>query len=202
VFGAGAHSACYAFAVIQPAPYHSYTFREYLQLEEFSNVKHEYFNGEIYAIAGGTLEHAALSAAIISSLSAKLQAGTCRVFTSDLRVRVLATGLAAYPDVTVVCGEPQRDPEDNSTVVNPKVLVEVLSDSTAKYDRGEKLEQYKKIESLQAVLLFSQTSHRVELHERTELGFRTEIIADDQPLKLACLGVELGLSTIYTIAGL
>ena len=186
----------------QPAPYHSHTFREYLQLEEFANVKHEYFNGEIYAMAGGSIAHAALSAAIISSLSAKLQAGTCRVFASDLRVRVLSTGLAAYPDVTVVCGDAQSDPEDASTVVNPKVLVEVLSDSTAKYDRGEKLEQYKKIESLQAVLLFSQTSRRVELHERTELGFRTEIVADDQPLKLACLGVELAVSTIYATAGL
>jgi Uma2 family endonuclease len=110
--------------------------------------------------------------------------------------------LAAYPDVTIVCGEAQSDPEDASTVVNPKVLVEVLSDATAKYDRGEKLEQYKKIESLQAVLLFSQTSRRVELHERTELGFRTEIVVGDQPLKLACIGIELALSTIYVTAGL
>lgn len=179
----------------------SYTFREYIQLEEFANVKHEYFNGDIYAMAGGTLEHAALSAAIISALSLKLQGGSCRVFTSDLRVRVLATGLATYPDVTVVCGEPQRDPEDRSTVINPKVVIEVLSDSTAKYDRGEKLEQYKRIESLQAVLLFSQTSRRVELHERTSDGFRTEIVADE-PLRVACLGVELSVSDLYATAGL
>jgi Uma2 family endonuclease len=188
--------------VTQPAPYHSHTFREYLQLEEFANVKHEYFNGEIYAMAGGTPEHAALSAAIIAALSSQLRGGGCRVFSSDLRVRVLATGLATYPDVTIVCGELQRDPEGPSTVVNPKLVVEVLSDSTAAYDRGEKLEQYKLIESLQAVLLFSQTSQRVELHERAERGFRTEIVSGDQSLKLACVGVELALSSIYSDAGL
>jgi Uma2 family endonuclease len=188
--------------VTQPAPYHSYTFREYLQLEEFANVKHEYFNGEIYAMAGGTPEHAALAVAISSAFMTALRGGSCRVFSSDLRVRVLATGLATYPDVTIVCGELERDPEGKSTVVNPKVVIEVLSDSTANYDRGEKLEQYKQIESLQAVLLFSQTSQRVELHERTERGFRTEVIVGDRPLKLACLGIELALSTIYSDARL
>ncbi len=182
--------------------HHIFTFREYLQLEEFANVKHEYFNGEIFAMAGGTPEHAALAMAIGAPLLTKLRGGTCRVFSSDLRVRVLSTGLATYPDVSVVCGEFQRDPEDSSTVVNPKVVIEVLSDSTARYDRGEKLEQYKQIDSLQAGLLFSQTSRRVELHERTERGFRTEVIADDQPLELPCLGVELALSSIYLDAGL
>ncbi len=186
----------------QPSPRRSYTFREYLQLEVFANVKHEYFNGDIFALAGGTPEHAALAMAVGGALLLALQGGPCRVYGSDLRVRVLATGLATYPDVTVVCGEPQRDPEDHSTVINPKVVIEVLSDSTAKYDRGEKLEQYKRIESVQAVLLFSQTSRRVELHERTESGFRTEIVAGDQPLKLASLGVELSLSALYVTAGL
>lgn len=123
------------------------------------------------------------------------------MFSSGLRVRVLATGLATYPDVTIVCGELQRDPEGDSTVVNPKVVIEVLSDGTAAYDRGEKLEQYKQIESLQAVLLFSQTSRRVELHERIERGFRTEVITGEQPLKLRCVGVELALSSIYSDAG-
>ncbi len=193
---------CYALRVIQPAPYHSHTFREYVQLEEFANVKHEYFNGEIYALAGGTPEHAALAMAIGSAFITLLRGSACRVFSSDLRVRVSATGLATYPDVTIVCGEQQRDPEDKSTIVNPKVVVEVLSDSTAAYDRGEKLEQYKLIDSVQAVLLFSQTSQRVELHERTERGFRTEIVADGRPAKIACLGVELSLSSIYADAGL
>ena len=185
-----------------PVQFHSYTFREYLQLEEFANVKHEYFNGEIYAMTGGTPAHAGLSAAVIAAFSTQLQGGSCRVFTSNLRVRVLATGLAAYPDVTVVCGEAQFDPESDSTVINPRVLVEVLSPSTTRYDRGEKLAQYKQIDSLQVVLLFSQNSPRVELHERAEGGFRTEVIVDDQLLKVSCIGFELALSSIYKIAGL
>ena len=186
----------------QRAPNYLHTFREYLQLEEFANVKHEFYNGEIYAMAGSTPEHSALSAAIIVALSVQLAGGTCQVFTSDLRVRVLATGLATYPDVTVVRGDLERDPDSASTVINPKVVVEVLSDSTAAYDRGEKLEQYKLIQSLQAVVLFSQTSRRVELHERTARGFRTQVLAGDQQLKLASLGIELSLSSIYTNARL
>jgi Uma2 family endonuclease len=188
--------------VTQPAPYHSYTFREYLELEASANVKHEYFNGEIYAMAGGTPQHAALSAAVVAALFPQLRGGSCRVYTSDLKVRVLATGLTTYPDVTVVCGELRTDPESALIAVNPKVLIEVLSDSTAAYDRGEKLEHYKQIESLQAVLLFSQTSRRAELHERSARGFRTEVISGDQRVLLPYIGAELSLAAIYSDAGL
>jgi Uma2 family endonuclease len=91
-------------AVSQPATYHSYTYRDYLTVEEGSTVKHEFFNGEIYALAGGTPEHAALAMAIGASLLTQLK-GSCRVYGADLRIRVLASGLATYPDVSVVCGE-------------------------------------------------------------------------------------------------
>jgi len=188
--------------VSQAVPYHSYTYNEYLALDETSNVKHEFFNGEIYAMAGGTLEHAALIAAISSALLTRVRGGSCRVYSSDLRIRVLATDLAAYPDVVVVCGEPHRDPENKLTVTNPRLLVEVLSDGTAAYDRGEKLTQYKHIESLQAVLLFSQTSRRVELHERTTSGWLIRVITGDQPIPLPSIEAELSLSLIYTDAGL
>ena len=186
----------------QPAPYHSYTYADYLMVEDGSNVKHEFFNGEIYAMAGGTPEHAALAAAIGSALLVQLRGSTCRVYTSDLRIRVLVTGLATYPDVSVVCGELKLDPENRVTATNPKVLIEVLSDSTSAYDRGEKLEQYKRIESLQAVLLFSQTSRRAELHERSERGWRTEVFTADQKLPIASIGAELALASIYADAGL
>jgi Uma2 family endonuclease len=188
--------------VSQAAPYHSYTYREYLALEESANVKHEFFNGEIYAMAGGTPEHAALAAAIISSLVAALKGGTCRVYSSDLRVRVLATGLTTYPDVSVVCGELERDPDNQITVTNPTVLVEVLSDSTAAYDRGEKLEQYKQIDPLKAVVLFSQHSHRAELHVRSGTRWHTEVFTDNQSVPLTALGVELSLASVYADAGL
>src|SRR3990172_1362679 len=101
-----------------PAGLHRYSFADYLALEEASNTKHEFLSGEIYGMAGGTPEHAALSVAVSSVLRAQLRGGSCRVYSSDLRVRVLATGLATYPDVTVVCGELERDPDSPTTVVN------------------------------------------------------------------------------------
>ena len=149
----------------------------------------------------GALRSMPLTMAIGAALVTQLRGGSCRVFSSDLRVRVLATGLATYPDVTVVCGELSTDPESALIAVNPKILVEVLSDSTASYDRGEKLEQYKQIESLEAVLLFSQTSRRVELHERTERGFRTELFTGEQRVLLPSIGAELPLAAVYSDAG-
>jgi Uma2 family endonuclease len=153
-------------------------------------------------MAGGTPEHSALTATLIAALSTQLKGGSCRVYTSDLRIRVLATGLATYPDVSVVCGELQRDPDDRIAATNPKLLVEVLSDSTVAYDRGEKLEQYKLIESVQAVLLFSQTSRRVELHERTERGWRTEVFTADQKVPITSIGAQLSVASVYADAGL
>ncbi len=117
-----------------------YTFRDYLALEESGNVKHEFYQGEIYAMAGGTPAHAALQVAVPSLLFPQIRGGTCRAHGAVLRVRVLATGLATYPDVTPVCGPRELDPEDANTVVNPTVLFEVLSPGTAEFDRGGKFE--------------------------------------------------------------
>ena len=97
-------------------------------------------------MAGGTPQHAALGAAVSAALLAQLRGGPRRVYSSDLRIRVAATGLATYPDVTVVCGRSERDPANEVTVVNPRVVVEVLSPGTEDYDRGEKLEHYKQIQ--------------------------------------------------------
>jgi len=91
-------------------PRHRYTFEDYLELEEIASVRHEFYDGEIYAMAGGTPEHAARTAAITSALGAQIEGSDCRLYSSDLRVRVLATGLATYPDVTILCGPSGRDP--------------------------------------------------------------------------------------------
>jgi Uma2 family endonuclease len=147
-----------------------FTFREYVRLEEYSNVRHEFFDGVIYAMAGGTPEHAALAARIIRQLGVQLEGKPCEVFTSDLRVRVATTGLATYPDVTVVCGQLETDPEDASTVLNPTVLIEVLSESTAEYDRGEKLGHYKQIAPLCAVVLFSHAEAAAEVWQRRSVS--------------------------------
>src|SRR5204862_6984472 len=139
------------------APKHRYSFAEYLETEEVSTIRHEFYDGEIYAMAGGTPEHAAMAAAITTALGRQLEGTNCRVYSSDLRVRVLATGLATYPDVTVVCGPLERDPESRSTVLNPRAGGEVTSDGTEAYDRGEKLEHYRQNAGLEAVVL---ASHR------------------------------------------
>lgn len=145
---------------------HAYTFAEYLDLEDASNVKHEFLDGEIYGMAGGTPRHAALTLAVGGALLAQLRGGPCRAFSSDLRVRVLATGLATYPDVAVVCGPLEFDPESPATVINPTVIVEVLSESTKEYDRGQKLEHYQQIPSLQAVIYVWQEEPRIEVRHR------------------------------------
>jgi Uma2 family endonuclease len=182
----------------QLARRHEYTFREYLELEEVSNTRHEYFDGEIYAMAGGTPEHAALSAAVTIALGTALRGSRYRVFSSDLKVRVRATGFATYPDVTVVCGEPELDPESDTTVVNPIVVVEGLSRSTEVYDRGEKLSQYKQIGSLQECLLVAHDTRRLELHRRgDDRQWIVETAEGDAALSLASLGVQLSVEDVY-----
>lgn len=121
-------------------------------------------------------------------------------------VRVKASGLATYPDVTVVCGALETDPRSSNTVTNPtvlvEVLVEVLRESTAAYDRGEKLEEYKTIESMQAVLVVSQTSRRIEIHRRGARGFNTEVLTSGEVCPLECIGAQLDIDAIYEDAGL
>jgi Uma2 family endonuclease len=114
----------------QPAHRPRYSLEEYLILEEMSTVRHEYLDGAIFATAGGTLEHGSICAHVISLLSSQLAGRRCRVFTSDVRVRVRATGLDTYPDLSVVCGQVERDDRDPQALSNPVVLVEVTSPST------------------------------------------------------------------------
>ena len=131
-------------------------------------MKHEFLHGEVWAMAGGSPEHSALAGAVTTALSIQLTGKPCRVFTSDLRVRVLATGLGTYPDVTVICGSLQLDPDDpkRHTAMNPKVVVEVLSPSTEEYDRGEKFAHYKRIEALEAVVFVAHDESRIDVWVR------------------------------------
>jgi Uma2 family endonuclease len=180
-------------------PRHRYTFTEYLELEEIARVRHEFFDGEIYAMAGGTPEHAAMAAAITTALGRQLDPA-CRVYSSDLRVRILATGLATYPDVTVVCGASERDPESATHVTNPKVVVEVLSDSTAEYDRGEKLEHYRQVPSLEAVVLVDHQSPRIDLWTREGSEWRSRRFADGERVPLEAIGCTLAVDEVQAAA--
>ena len=173
------------------------SFQAYLALEEASNTKHEYLAGEIYAMAGGTPEHAALAANLIGMLSVELRGKPCRVYTSDLRVRVNETGLTTYPDVSVVCGEIKCDPENASTVLNPSVLIEVLGDSTEKYDRGEKFEHYKQIKTLETYMLVSHQRPLVELYRRDGDAWASTHLKTGEMFFLDAIDCQLSVDDVY-----
>lgn len=175
--------------------------REYLSFEASSNVKHEYVGGQIYAMAGGTPEHAALAAAFLGQLYAQLRSGRCRPYDADLRVRVRAADLLTYPDVTVVCGPVERDAEDPLSAVNPTLVVEVLSESTEHYDRGAKFEHYKKLPTLRQYVLVSHRERVVEVWTRggddawTCQPARGEAVAE-----LSAIGARIDVRELYDAA--
>lgn len=184
-----------------PAHLHRYTFAEYLDLEQASNVKHEYLDGEIYGMAGGSPRHAALALAAGSALLSQLRGGPCHAFSSDLRVRVLATGLATYPDVTVVCGALERDPQSETTVTNPRLVVEILSPGTKDYDRGEKFEHYAKIPSLMEVIYVSQDEVLLERRRRAADGSWTSTRhGSGETVVLEAVSSRLDVDELYRAA--
>ena len=141
-------------------------YQTYLTIERETDRKHEWLDGRIYAMAGGTIAHGQLSAQMIMELGRLAAACGCRVHTTDVKIRVRATGLATYPDASVICGPTERDPDDRNAAVNPAVLVEVLSDGTEAYDRGEKFEHYRRLPSLRDYVLVSQRRPLVEVYSR------------------------------------
>ena len=184
----------------QLAPRHSHSFADYLATEEVSKVRHEFYAGEIYAMAGGSPEHAAMAAAITASLGRQLEGTGCRVYSSDLRVRVLATGLATYPDVTVICGPSARDPESLTHVTNPKLVVEVLSPGTENYDRSEKLEHYKQVPSLSAVVLVDYRAELVELWTRNGDAWSQARFGTGEQVPLDAIQCALSVDAVYAAA--
>jgi len=180
-----------------PARHHRHTYGEYLALEEHANVRHEFFDGEIYAMAGGTPEHAAICVNVSTALTVQLRGRGCRVHSSDLRIRVLETGLATYPDVTVVCARAELDPENRNTITNPVVLVEVLSPGTAAYDRGEKLAHYKRIPSLREVVLVAHDERLIEVWRREDTGPWTRSEVRSGSLRLTSIDCTLEVADVY-----
>jgi Uma2 family endonuclease len=180
-----------------PAP-KKMTYAEYLTFEEASVEKHELLNGEVFAMAGGTLEHAALAVAFSAALVKALGDRPCRVFSSDLRVRIHATGLTTYPDLSVACGKAEVDAEDSHALVSPVLIVEVLSDSSEAYDRGEKAAHYRHIPSLKEYALVSQHGPRIEVFRRNEAG-RWELYEYERgsSCELASVGVSLSVDDVY-----
>ncbi len=142
------------------------SYDDYLALERDTDHRYEWFDGHVYAMAGGTPVHGNLSAMMIGELLRLALPCGCRVYSSDVKIRVSKTGLATYPDVSVVCGPTERDPHDKNAIANPSILVEVLSDATEAYDRGEKFDQYRRLPSLRDYVLVSQHRQLVEVFSR------------------------------------
>jgi len=172
-----------------------YSYAEYVRVAELSNVKLEYYDGEIFAMAGGTLEHAMLAMELGTMIRQQLPT-SCRIMTSDARI-LLPTGLATYPDLSVVCGELMRAPEDRLSLTNPVLLVEVLSPSTQDYDRGEKLRHYQELPSLEGVLLVAQDQHCVTAVVRTRDGWTLTEHRDGDIIELARPSLALPVRDIY-----
>lgn len=181
---------------VTPVSEMSYT--EYLRAEDASPIRHEYVRGRVFAMAGGTPEHGALAAAVIRELGVALHKKKCRVYSSDLRVRVQETDLATYPDATVVCGKLETAQDDPNAVTNPTLLVEVLSDSTEAYDRGAKAAHYRRIPSLKEYVLVAQEEKRIEVYRRSPRGSWELFEArSGEGVELDSLGIRLDVDAVY-----
>ncbi|MBI4816559.1 MAG: Uma2 family endonuclease [Deltaproteobacteria bacterium] len=173
------------------------SYEEYLDRERSSEARLEYRAGEIVAMAGGTLEHARLSAAVAIALGRALTGRPCLVLTSDAKVRIDPADRTTYPDVSVVCGEMKRSPKDDNAIINPKVVIEVLSDGTEADDRGDKFAAYRRLQSVDEYVLVSQREPRIEVYRRD--GFRwilTEARSGEK-VSLPSLELELEVDQIY-----
>ncbi len=175
-----------------------FTPQEYLAMERAADYKSEYVSGEIFAMAGTSFKHAIIVANLIRELGGQLRGAPCRAVANDLRVSVQATRAYTYPDVVVVCGPPQFGDEHLDTLLNPTVLIEVLSDSTEAFDRGGKFAHYRRLESLQEYVLITQTLMRVEHFVRDgERWVLSELSQPEDMLRLASLQAAVRLSDIY-----
>jgi Uma2 family endonuclease len=171
---------------------------EYLEIERAADHKSEFFAGEMFAMAGASPPHVLITSNVSGELHAQLKGRPCRVYSSDLRVRVSETGLYTYPDVVVVCGEQQFDDEKGDTLLNPTLIVEVLSPTTEAYDRGDKFDHYRRLPSLREYLLIAQDRQRIERYVRQGEGPDWLLTAVNQgAVSIPSVGCELRLADIY-----
>ncbi len=181
-----------------PAPQTSTDYAAYLALERETDRKYEWFDGRVYAMAGAKPAHNAICARVIAELVRLLGDRPCDVYTSVQKIRVLATGLGTYSDAMVVCGLAAFDPDDVLAITNPRLVVEVLSDSTELYDRSTKFEHYKRIPSLCDYALLSQHEAHAEVYSRAEGGrwLYAEARAGES-VALPAIGGALELDRVY-----
>ncbi len=177
----------------------SYSIEEYLALEEESIQRHEFFKGEIFAMSGGSIDHGAISVNWTSEIRSKTKGSNCRGFNSDVKVHIESEEAFVYPDASIVCGEVELYNEKNHTILNPAVIIEVLSESTEAYDRGFKFHRYPKIPSLQEYIITSQTIPNVEVYRKEENGWTSyqRYSKMEESVLIRSLGISVPMSEIY-----
>ena len=178
---------------------HRLTEAGYLAVERAAEFKSEFFDGEMFAMAGGTPRHSLIATNLAAEFSNQLRAGPFVTYNADLRIKIEATGLCTYPDLSVICGPLEFAEGTNDTVLNPTVIVEVLSDSTEAYDRGKKFEHYRHIGSLQEYLLFSQKEPPIEQFIRQPDGrwLLSEAAGLEAKVQLPALHIAISLGEVF-----
>lgn len=172
--------------------------QDYYAGEEVSSVKHEWFDGEVFAMAGGGYNHTTICGNVFAAAKNALRGRSCKARSGEQRVKVEATGLITYPDAVIFCPPARFEGSNQHTLLTPKVLFEVLSESTERYDRRRKFEAYKRIESFTDYVLIDQNYIFVEHFRRTENGWLYSSYAHrDDVLRLESIEVELALNDIY-----
>lgn len=175
---------------------------EYLQMERESGIKYEYHRGKIFALSGGSLNHGLLCGNIYSELRSKLKEGKpdCKAVTSEIKLNVKQKNSFVYPDAMVICGAIEKSADDKNAITNPVLIVEVLSKSTANYDRGDKFYLYRQIPSLQEYLLIEQDKYQVDIYFKqanTDLWKIRRIEGKDALVQLQSLNLEIKMSDLY-----
>ncbi len=175
------------------------TPQEYLAMERRAEIKSEYFDGEMFAMSGATSEHTKIVVNLTTEMNSQFADRPCEVYCQDLRVKVSQTGLYTYPDIVAVCGEPRFEDEQFDTLVNPQLIIEVLSKSTESYDRGRKFAHYRTIETLREYVLVTQTECRLERFTRQEDGswVYTECTDPYGEMELSSDACRLSLARVY-----
>lgn len=176
-----------------------YTASEYLQLERNASERHEFAFGEIFAMGGASARHVEIVSNLVRELGNRLRDRTCKVYATDLRLCVNAEGRYTYPDVLIVCGKPRFLDDQFDTLLNPDVIIEVMSNSTRNYDRGDKFQQYREIPSFHEYLLVDQSCVYIEKHTKGDDGDwkLTEIKSLEAEIHLDSINIVLPVSEIY-----
>jgi Uma2 family endonuclease len=184
---------------MRPAARSRCSVEEYLAFERGADLRHEYLSGEVFAMVGASEPHNLIVTNTVAALHPQLKGRPCKIYATDMRVKVAPSGLYTYPDVVVVCGPAQFDDEQRDTLLNPTLLIEVLSASTEAYDRGDKFEHYRKLASLAEYVLIAQDHPHVEQFSRRpdHHWLLAECDGRSSTVRLASIEAELALAEVY-----